>query len=75
MCARADIRLVGFKRRFSFLNVGCLSVRHPSLWASRTGVVHLMVKGKCSVGDCECNYSGFASLGVRRCDPAYRSDS
>lgn len=28
-----------------------------------------MVKGKCSVGDCECNYSGFASLGVRRRDP------
>lgn len=26
-------------------------------------------------GDGECNYSSFASLGVRRRDPAYRSDS
>lgn len=58
-----------------FWNMGYLSVRQASLWPSRTGVVHLVVKGKCSAGDGERNYSSFASLGVRRRDPAYRSDS
>ncbi|CAB1455097.1 unnamed protein product [Pleuronectes platessa] len=37
-----------------------------------TGAVHLTVKGKCSVGDWERNYSGFASLGLGGGgDPAY----
>lgn len=43
----------------------------PLLWPSRTGVVHPVV----TESACERNYSSFAPLGVRRRDPAYRSDS
>lgn len=43
----------------------------PSLRPSRTGVVHPVV----TESACERNYSSFAPLGVRRRDPAYRSDS
>lgn len=43
----------------------------PLLRPSRTGVVHPVV----TESACERNYSSFAPLGVRRRDPAYRSDS
>lgn len=43
----------------------------PLLWPSRTGVVHPVVTESAR----ERNYSSFAPLGVRRRDPAYRSDS
>lgn len=59
-------------RLLLFLNVGYLHVRQPISPPSRTGLVHPIVH---SVGVCECNYSSFAPLGVRRRDPAHRSDS
>lgn len=55
--------------------MGYLSTRQPLLWPPRTAAVHLVVNRKRSVGDCEHNYSSFASLGVRRRDPAQRSNS
>lgn len=74
MLEAALFRLV-FKWGVLFWRAGHLCSRQASLWPCRTGVVHLLVKGKCPVGDCEHNYSSFASLRVRRRDPAYRSDS
>lgn len=72
-CEQMDVKLLssGLSLSEGFYCAGYLSLRPASLWPSRTGVVHLTVKGKRSVGI----VSSFASLGVRRRDPASRSDS
>lgn len=71
-CEAAVTRPEVLREGLFIFECGGISARdQPSLWPSRTRVVHPMV----TESACERNYSSFASLGVRRRDPAYRSGS